>query len=156
MTGNGTLDKIIMALTSLICLSAAGVFYYTESLYQRKLPNEEKQKALLAQEAKEALEVPSYKLDKIIVNLPQKRQRLRFLDVTLYLRPFKGSQLQYFENNQAMIRDIVIDVASRMAPEEINTVAGKILLENRIKKKINKALGVEAVKGIYYSRFVVQ
>ena len=54
------------------------------------------------------------------------------------------------------MKDAIIDIASNMAPEELNTVAGKVILEERIRKRLNDFFGKSLVKEIYFSIFVVQ
>jgi flagellar FliL protein len=55
-----------------------------------------------------------------------------------------------------MFKDVLIEVASHLEPDELDTLSGKILLENKIKKQVNTKLGKPVVKQIYFSGFVVQ
>lgn len=137
-------------------MGALGIFVYTEILYQKPkiLDHVEKQK-MMAEGKKQVFPSP-FKLKKIIVNLPSRNKRLRFLDVEVHLVPFKPEYHEMLESTLPPIRDAIIDIAGKMEPEELNSVSGKILLENRIKKRINQILHKKVVKDIYFSRFVVQ
>ncbi|MBY0416372.1 MAG: flagellar basal body-associated FliL family protein, partial [Bdellovibrionales bacterium] len=39
---------------------------------------------------------------------------------------------------------------------ELNSLSGKILLEDRLKREINKALKKPVVKNIFFASFIVQ
>jgi flagellar basal body-associated protein FliL len=43
-----------------------------------------------------------------------------------------------------------------MGPEELSTLSGKILLEDRLKREINKALNKTVVRSIFFPRYIVQ
>ena len=49
----------------------------------------------------------------------------------------------------------IIDITSGSDPDELNTVAGKLLLENRLKNIINKILGKKIVSEILFTTFVI-
>ena len=133
------------------------VFIYTEIIYQKPLPTDEEGLSELKAEV-EAVSVPaSYDIEKIIVNLRSAGgKRLRFLDLSLHLIPFETRQRETLDNNKSLIHDSVIDTAGRMKPAELNSVAGKILFEDRVKNSINARLGEPTVKEILFSKFVVQ
>jgi flagellar FliL protein len=70
--------------------------------------------------------------------------------------PFNNDQKDIIKGNDHIFKDVVIEIASQMGPEELDTLSGKILLENKIKKQVNTKLGKPVVKQIYFSGFVVQ
>lgn len=156
LTGKSGLDMALIGIFTLVGLAALGVFVYTNMLFERPLPSNKEEEAKLMQDSKKVVVVDSLKLEKIIINLRPNRSRMRYLDVTIHLIPFKSFQLEKLKRNKDMVTDIIIDVSSRMLPSEINTVSGKILLEDRIKGKINAKLFEPVVKEIYFSKFVVQ
>jgi flagellar FliL protein len=43
-----------------------------------------------------------------------------------------------------------------MKASELNSITGKILLESRIKKRLNSILGAPIIKRIYFSKFIIQ
>ncbi len=140
----------------LATLATVGVFVYTQILYERPLPNPAAEKAKMMAQAKEQLFPNSYKLDKLIINLPSKSSRLRFLDVQAYLVPFSSEATDSFDKKKAKIQDIFIEVASAIEPNELGTISGKILLESRLKKKINELFPKPLVKNIQFTDFVIQ
>lgn len=156
MTGKKSLDLIILGLATLITAAVLGVFVYTEMLFTKDMPVEEDEKADLMLFAKKETSGDNFKVDKIIINLNSAGSRLRFLDIELYLVPFKARFNDVFEQSKPYINDTIIDVASNMQPEELNSVAGKILLQGRIRKRLNTYYQNNLVKEIYFSRFVVQ
>ncbi len=156
MTGNKTVDNAIIALVFLATASALGTFVYTQMIYKKPLPTNEQGLNELKQDTASITVPESYKLDKIIVNLPSQSRRLRFLDVQIHLVVFKQETISMLENQKAIINDIVISVASNMTPDELNSVSGKLIFESRVKKQINERLGFSAVKELFYTKFVVQ
>jgi len=111
MTGNKSIDKIILLLTLAASITAAGVFIYTEMIYKRPLPNNEAELAKLKDETKNNFLPESFKLDKIIVNLPSNTTRLRFLDAEIHLVIFDKNDSAILEENKAKINDVIIEVA---------------------------------------------
>lgn len=156
MTGNRIIDMALVGLSTLVAAALLGVFYYTENVYEKPLPSDAGQlEQLIADSLKRNL--PStYKMDEIIVNLPSATTRLRFLRIQMHFVPFRESDLSLFEQFKPQIQDIVIDIASKMGADELNSVSGKILLEDRLRRRINTALQKKAVKEIYFAEFVVQ
>lgn len=156
MTGNKTIDSALIGLFTLATLATLGVFIYTEMVFKRPLPSDQIELENLKKDTETAVAPEVYKLDKLIINLNGRGSRLRFLDVEVHLVPYKSQSIEIFEDQKAFIKDAVIDIASNMAPEELNTVAGKVLLEERIRRRLNDFLGKSLIKEIFFSRFVVQ
>ncbi len=156
MTGNKGLDTIILLLASLITAGTLGVFVYSEMLYERPTPSDQEEKVKLIEESKVSVAPDIYKVDKLIINLNSPTKRLRFLEVEVHLVPFKNDYLETLESKKFYIQDSIIDIASNMAPEELNTVAGKVILEERIRKRLNDFFGKSLIKELFFSQFVVQ
>lgn len=156
MTGNKTLDTILVAILTLATAGALGVFVYTEVLFKRPLPSDGIELDSLKQDIQKEVAPEVYKLDKMIINLNNQGSRLRFLDVEIHFVPFKSDYVEKLESQKAFIQDAIIDISSNMAPDELNTVAGKVLLEERIRRRLNDFFGKSLIKEIYFSRFVVQ
>ena len=125
-------------------------------LYQKPLPSDEIEKQNLIEDSKVSVAPDIYKVEKLIINLNSASRRLRFLELEAHLVPFKSNSLDIFEAKKFYVKDAIIDIASNMAPEELNTVAGKVILEERIRKRLNDFFGKSLVKEIYFSIFVVQ
>jgi flagellar FliL protein len=156
MTGNKTFDNLLIALLFLATGAALGTFVYTEMVYKRPLPKDDVELAKLKSDTKGVSTPESYKLDKLTVNLTSKTRRLRFLDVQMHIVVFKKSDISKLEEIKPIINDIIIDVASGMEPDELNSIAGKLIFENRVKKNINEHLKKVVVKELFYTKFVVQ
>jgi flagellar FliL protein len=156
MTGKPALDKILMGLNLATLFGGLALFIYTNVVYKKPLPDESTELSELEKSAKLQTEVGPFKLDKMTINLASEQSRLRFLDVEVHLLPFKEEGLKTLEEHKTKLFDIIIEVAGTLSPDELNSVSGKILLENRLKKKINEYLRNQVVREIFFSTFVVQ
>jgi len=156
MTGNKTIDTALVGLLTLASLATLGVFIYTEMVFKKPLPEDKVELKELKKDTETAVAPEIFKLDKLIINLNSQGSRLRFLEVEIHLVPFKSNALETFDSKKAFVIDAIIDIASNMAPEELNTVAGKVLFEERIRRRLNDFFGKPLVKEIFFSRFVVQ
>lgn len=150
------IDNILLGIMVLVTVGTLSFFFYSLNVYEKPLPDNATEQAALMEDSKKAIFSEAYKLDKLIVNLKSRTSRLRFLDLETYLVPFKNRQTDIFEENKPIIHDIIIDEAARILPEELNTVSGKLIFENRLRKRINEDLKAPLVKDIFFSRFVVQ
>lgn len=160
MTGNKKLDTILLLIMLTLTLATAGIFYYTEFLYKKPQVNESHEKAELL-ENKDARAIPQFfKVDKMVISLIPKdapaNARMRWLEIEMHLVLFEREDEVYISENIAVVKDRIIDIASRMGTEELNSVSGKILLEDRLKREINKALLRPVIKNIFFASFIVQ
>lgn len=156
MTGNKTIDNALIGISVLATGIALGIFIYTEIVFERPLPNDLVEKKLLLEDSKKIVFSESFKVEKLIINLSSSSSRLRYLEVQTYLVPFKNEYNEILESRRPMIHDVIIDLAGQISPNQLNTIAGKVLLESRIKNELNKKLGKFIVKEIYFAKFVVQ
>lgn len=155
MTGNKKLDLIVAAVNSLFILIAIGLF--TVSLVVKKpLPKDEVELELLKKDARSRIFHDTFTMETQLVNLPSKNAKLRYLEVEASLHPFKREQIEQLKESTAILNDVLIDQASRMDPDELNSTVGRILLEDRIKKEVNAKLKKDIVKRIFFSKFTVQ
>jgi flagellar FliL protein len=160
MTGKKMLDMILLALMTLTTLAVIGLFYYTEKIYKRPPIDEKKEReAFLKDNDPKALPA-FYKLDKLTVSLVPKEnnanQRMRYLELEIHLVLFKSEDAGIIKTYQPVVQDKIITISSKMGADELNSLTGKILLEDRLKKEINKSLGKPVVKSIFFSRYIVQ
>ena len=156
MTGKPIVDKILVGLALLATLFTTGVFVYTNFIFEKELPDDTQQMLALIESSRNQAFAEAYEMEPMTINLPGQGQRLRYLDIEMHIVPFYASQYEVIDRQQALIRDIVIDIAGHMEPEELNTSVGRILFENRVKRNVNQALDQRTVKEIFYTRFVVQ
>lgn len=160
MTGKKLIDMILLGLMTLTTLAVIGLFYYTEKVYKRPPIDENKEREAFLKEGNPK-ELPAfYKLDKMTVSLVPKdatgSQRMRYIELEIHLVLFKSEDAGIIKTYLAVVQDKIITVGSKMGAEELNSLTGKILLEDRLKKEINKALGKPVVKSIFFSRYTVQ
>lgn len=156
MTGIPVLDKLLAAITFLACAGVVGIFIYSEKVYQRPLPEDEWEFVRMQKEINREITGKTFKLDKLNINIKGRVGNLRYLSIEVHFLPFKDKFFVQLENNAPMLYDTVIRIAGVMSPEELNSVAGKILLETRIKKEVNALLGRAIIKKIYFTTFVIQ
>ena len=137
-------------------VAVLGVFVFTEIVYKRPGANESLEKEALKTDTRADSDPTYFELDKLIINLNTPGSRLRFLDVKISIVPFVESTNDIFEKSKPYITDSIIDIASNMKPSELNSIAGKILLEERIRKRLNNHFNDNLVRKIFFTRFVVQ
>ena len=159
MTGKKLFDMILLGLMTLTTLAVIGLFYYTEKVYKRPPIDEKKERDAFFKEGDPRALPSFYKIDKMTVSLVPKtdgNQRMHYLEVEVHLVLFKAEDAGIIKTYQMVVQDKIISIASKMGAEELNTLTGKILLEDRLKKDINKDLGKIVVKNIFFSRYIVQ
>ena len=160
MTGKKLLDMILLGIMTLTTLAVIGLFYYTEKVYKRPPIDEKKEREALLKEGN-AKAIPAFfKLEKMTVSLvpkdPTGIQRMRYVELEIHLVLFKSEEAGIIKTYLSVVQDKIIIIASKMGADELNSLTGKILLEDRLKKEINKALNKPVVKSIFFSRYIVQ
>ena len=160
MTGKKLLDTILVGVMILATLTVAGLFYYTERMYKKPPIDENAEKAALMTSV-DAKAIPTFfKVDKMTISLIPKNEaansRMRWLEIEMHLVLFESNAQEEMKANLPIVQDRIIDIASKMGPDELNSLSGKILLEDRLKREINKALHKPTVKNIYFASFIVQ
>jgi flagellar FliL protein len=160
MTGKKLFDNILLLLMMTTTLAVIGLFYYTEKMYKRPPIDETKEKAAFLKETESTALPAFYKIDKMTVSLvprdPNANQRMRYVELEVHLVMFKSDDAGVIKTYIAVVQDKIITIASKMGADELNSLTGKILLEDRLKKEINKNLHRPIVKSIFFSRYIVQ
>lgn len=160
MTGKKLIDMILLAVMFLTTLAVIGIFYYTEKIYKRPPIDEAKEKLAFLKESDPKALPAFYKIDKMTVSLvpadARSSQRMRYVEMEIHLVMFKSSDAGIIKTYLPVVQDKIIVIASKMGAEELNSLTGKILLEDRLKKEINASLGKPIVKSIFFSRYTVQ
>jgi flagellar protein FliL len=152
----GPVQKILLIVNLVVVLGGAGLVYYSHTMLRPDPTNQSAEAENLKSNALAQSQVKSVPMKKFVVNLHSRETRLRYLDVEMNILPFHSDQGPLIKANEHLLKDVLIEVASHLAPEELDTLSGKILLENKIKKQVNAKLGQPVVKQIYFSGFVVQ
>jgi len=150
------IQKILIFINLIGVLGSVGLVLYSHLMIKPVATDQKAEAQKLQTEAKQNLEIKPVMIKKFVVNLSSKASRLRYLDLEMNLMPFYEDQASVIKEHEFLIKDIVVEIASHMQPEDLENVTGKILLENKIKKQVNQKFGQPVIKQIFFSGFVVQ
>lgn len=150
-------QKILIIANLVVALGAAGVVFYSHNILKPPLTDQAAEAESIKTNAANAAGLRPVPIKKFVVNLHSRNTRLRYLDIEMNVLTFTEDQKQTIKANEHLFKDTVIELASHLGPEELASITGKLLLENKIKKQVNSKLGdPPVVKQIYFSGFVVQ
>ncbi len=155
------LQKILIITNLVVVLAGAGLVYYSHNIIKPAPTDQVAEVENLKAGAMEQAQVQAVPMKKFVVNLFSKSSRLRYLDVEMNILPFHNDQKELIKANEYLFKDILIEIGSQLQPDDLDTLSGKILLENKIKKQVNAKFlllgsGQPVVKQIFFSGFVVQ
>jgi len=156
VTGKKFIDLIIIGVLTLITASTAGIYAYSEFMYTRPLVDESSEHLSLHQNLKNSMPKEGLKIEKIAVNIKSESARLRYLELSMQIIPFALKHKEILEKAAPLIYDRIGQVAGKMTPEDLNSISGKILFEDRLKRKLNEDFDDQIVREIYFTSFVVQ
>ena len=156
MKGVAKLDLLIISAFSIATFAITGLFYYTIYMAPKPLPKEKENFEKLREMKTSEELVTGIPVKRILVNLPSNTSRLRFLELEISLFPFKNDQKPKIEKKLPILKDTIINVVSKMEPDELNSISGKILLEERIKRVFHSNVDEKLISKIFYTKFVVQ
>ncbi len=156
MTGNAAIDKIILIASATVSMLTLGLMLYAHMGIKRPVIDAQAELDSMIGDAKMRSQLETVSLKKITLNLYSRSSRLRYLDIQLDILPFQASQAAEINKYEALISDTIINIAGDMEADDLNSVSGKIILEDRIKKNVNTVVGKPLLKKIYFSRFVIQ
>ncbi len=137
-------------------LGGVGAVFYAHNMIKPAPTDQAAEAESLKSGALEQAQVKAVPIKKFVVNLHSGSNRLRYLDLEMNILPFQNEQAELIKASEYIFKDILIEIASHLEPDDLDTLSGKILLENKIKKQVNTKLGQPVVKQIYFSGFVVQ
>jgi flagellar FliL protein len=151
------LQKILLILNLVVMLAGTGLVFYSHNMIRPAPTDQAAEAEKLKNEAIAQTQVLAVPMKKFVVNLHSQSSRLRYLDIEMNVLTFNDEQKAIVKANEHLFKDGVIEIASHLDPDDLDSVTGKILLENKIKKKLNEKLGgTPVIKQIYFSGFVVQ
>jgi flagellar protein FliL len=156
MFSNPLFFKVIYAINLLGLLIGVGAFFYAVFLFEKPLPNDQSELQSLKGQARVIPKTEYIKLKKMAINLYSRNSKLKFLEIEIQILPLKKSYSKVIKDNIYYLQDIIIDIAGNMNPNELNTLTGKILLEEKIKNRFNKKRGKPMIKKIFYTWYVIQ
>jgi flagellar FliL protein len=151
------LQKILILTNLVVVLAGAGLVYYSHNMIKPPPIDQAAEAEALKTNAVASSQIQPQPIKKFVVNLYSKSSRLRYLDIEMNVLTFTEEQKTIVKANEHLFKDTVIELGSHLNPEDLESVTGKMLLENRIKKQVNSKLGDQPViKQIYFSGFIVQ
>ena len=158
MKGIHKFDLITTLSLSLVTFGVLGFFYYTIFIHENAIFNDDKLKKEYQDEVitKDKEFVPPVNIPRLLINLQSNNSRLRFLELELSIETLDLKSQKLVEKYDAIIKDVAINIVSKMSPEDLNSLSGKLLLEKRLKKKIRQMTNQRFISRIVYRRFVVQ
>ncbi|MFI5389717.1 MAG: flagellar basal body-associated protein FliL [Bacteriovoracales bacterium] len=147
------INKILLYVSLLVSALTVGMFYYWYS-YEKPPPSDavETEKLLKGKEKSTDM----FQVKKMVINIPSRPGRLRFFETSINFVPYLDTDVKILEDHEFILRDSIIEVARKMKEEELNSVSGKLLLEERLINQINSIFKRNIVKEIYFSAFVIQ
>jgi len=150
-------QKILIIVNLVVALGAAGIVFYAHNIIKPPPTDQAAEAEALKTEAVASTQIKPVQIKKFAVNLHSRSSRLRYLDIEMNVLTFEEGQKAIIKANEHLFKDTAIEVASYLNPDELDSVTGKMLFENKVKKQVNAKLGeTPAVKHIYFSVFVVQ
>lgn len=149
------INKILLFLSLIVSIGTLSIFIYWFN-YEKPLPTDSVETEKLLKAKNEIKAENSFQIKKLVVNLPSRPGRLKFLETGIYFVPFQSSDIKILEDHEFILRDTVIDIAGKMQEDELNTVTGKILLEEKLVSQINLIFKRNIIKELYFSAFIVQ
>lgn len=156
MTGNPIIDKIILGLNGLIVTAATALILYSHMGIKRTDTNQSLKFGNMIENSMNELKKPPVIMEEIVVNLYSREVKLRFLNTQMNIVLFAEKDREYVMGLKPHIFDSLIDLAGNMDPKELNSVTGRILLETRVKNKVNELVGKNVIKKILFSKFIIQ
>jgi flagellar FliL protein len=94
-------------------------------------------------------------LDPFIVNLGDEAGK-RYLKATLQVEFFETYVPADFNARLPHMRDLLLTLFGSKVFDEIRTPQGKALLREEIINRMNRSLGKDLVKAVYFTEFIVQ
>lgn len=156
MKGIHKFDLITSVSLTAITLAVLGFFYYSISIYTPDTFSDEKLREKALNETTENSFLLPVPIERVVINLPTSNSRLRFLELEMSIETIKEEHQEKVKNLKPIIIDAAINIAGSMSPEELNSLSGKLLLEERLKRKIRQKTKQSIISRIFYSRFVIQ
>jgi flagellar protein FliL len=156
MTGNPGLDKILLGLNGIVVALAAALIVYSHTMIKPQAVNQNAEYTNLVRFATVENQKAPVVFKNTVVNLYSRESRLRFLDVEINVEVYQDGMQTQVQNIKPILFDTLIDIAGNTKPEDLNSVTGKILLESRLKTKVNELINKKLIKQIYFSKFIIQ
>lgn len=150
------LQKILIIANLVVVLAGVGLIVYSHTMLKPEPTDQALEAEAMKTDAQALSQLRPVPIKKFVVNLHSGSSRLRYLDIEMNILTFHEDQRPIVKANEHVFKDVIVEIASHLGPDDLDSVTGKILLENKIRKQVNAKLGQPVVKQIYFSGFVVQ
>jgi flagellar FliL protein len=151
------IQKILILLNLIVALGASGVVFYSHNIIKPPPTDQVAEAEAIKTDAITSTQLQPVLIKKFAVNLHSRSTRLRYLDIEMNVLTFEEAQKPIIKASEHLFKDMAIEVASHLDPEELDSITGKILFENKVKKRVNALISEKpTIKQIYFSVFVVQ
>ena len=94
-------------------------------------------------------------LEPFIANLADEDGK-RYLKASLQVEFFEAKAPEQFNTRMPQMRDLLLTLFTSKLFTEIRTPQGKALLRDEIINRMNRTLGKDLVKAVYFTEFIVQ
>ena len=156
MTGNPTIDKVVLGLNGLVVAAATALVVFAHVGLKKPLTKRNLQFGNMIENSMNEFQKPPIIMDEIVVNLYSREVKLRFLDTQMNIVLFEERDRELVMGLKPHIFDSLVDIAGNMQPKELNSVTGRILLETRVKNRVNEIVKKPVIKKILFSKFIIQ
>lgn len=154
------LMTIVLLVSSLATIAAAGAVLYTKILFKKQKITESQELTKIQDqepgEGGEETDGPLVQIDEMRVNIasPDGGNHFAFFSVTAECSSAEAAS--QFAARKDQLVDRLISLFNRKKAADINHVQGRLIMKEEILKEFNAVLGDGAVRDIYFPTFMVQ
>ncbi len=154
---SGGLKKIILVWVPLFVVQLALSYFIVAKVFKKKAIEQDAVAAEAPKKKEKKPEKPGeiYLVEDVIAN-PKNTLGRHFVNVTVGLEEGNPKIGEELKNRDAQIRDVLIDILVGKTIEEIDDVEDKEALKKEIKTRLNKLLGEDSIRHVYFSNFIIQ
>ena len=149
------INKVLLFLSLIVSVATLSIFIYWYN-YEKPMPTESVEKENLLKTKNQIKQTDTFEIKKLVINLASRPGRLKFLETGIHFVPFNSSDIKILEDHEFILRDTIIDIARKIPEDQLNTVSGKIILEEKLVNQVNLIFKRSIIKELYFSAFIVQ
>ncbi len=155
----GGIKKIIMVWVPLFILQLGLSYFIVAKVFKKKAIEQDAVAAEAPKQKKKKKESQKpgeiYLVEDVIAN-PKNTLGRHFVNLTVGLEENNSKIGEILKNRDAQVRDVLIDILVGKTIEQIDDVQDKEELKKEIKTRLNKMLGEDAIRHVYFSNFIIQ
>jgi len=142
--------KLLIIIGAVVLLAGGGAGAWYMGLFKHGVPLEPNEA-----KAEKPLVGALLPLDPFIANLADEDGK-RYLKATLQVEFFTPKVPDEFGARIPQMRDLMLTLFTSKLFSEIRTPQGKAVLRDEIINRMNRTLGKDLVKAVYFTEFIVQ